>query len=435
MQATVDTRRPTPVPTMSRPLEHAPDFPHVELEADLPEGRLLLDTDWRATSSFTVAISEGRLDKETADDSQTMESPSGEYVASYEGSSSYHFTRPAGSVTVRDRDGAAVATIPERVRILGWSPAGSKLAYSIVNNPGIGILDVSADETRYTAIEDFNWAWWSPDNAYLLLDGEESVLDVRTGELRRLTGYPGNHGIPDFSPNGRFLPFIASAPPGAPWEPGIYDMATGQSCSVAPNDRYAMKMSSQGGPGLTWSPDSTLVAVTDESGSALGASYTRVDVADPLTCSVQTIARGVVGFEWTGDGRRLVLSVLRDIKDWYTDAGKADLYTWSSEDGLQALGVAGAWPTWTPGGHAIVAIDGEMLRVVDARTSTFGELPLGRQVRSWAFSPSGRYLALTIQGESATRISIIELGAMQEITLADIPTGYSDHVYIAEWLP
>jgi hypothetical protein len=409
-----------------------------------PEGRILVST--QSNGLYSIASGGARaIDSEFG----YSISPDGRYVGVYLKSlAALPGGRARGSpISFEDENGDVIRQVDDMVFMAdgeaGWSPDGDTVVLARPTGEGRDLLDLGSGLTRHILEANSGILDWSGDGRTILfatsVGAEQTygLLNLDTGLSQEIDPALGLGREMSLSPDGRFVSFMTGGAPSAPWRPAIYDSATGAHCLVDPPTRYVMKMGGSGGPRVTWAPDSRHVAITDGSGYARCASYTRLDVVEPISCAAQTLSEAVVGYAWNPTEESLALSVLKDTADWYAfHAGKADLNLWSASAGVRSLNIDAAWPRWTLDGSRILAFDGGTLRVVSSGSHDAVAIDLPLYTRIEAESPSGRYLLLSnTAGAHIESLYVADLETRRVELCAEATVGTGAYVEVEAWSP
>jgi hypothetical protein len=432
------TPGPSPIPTPS------PGPLTATFENDLPEGRLLFERG-KTGAFYSIAGNSLVQLSQDRDDARTFSSNATYFVTRDSLAAS-----PPAKLSVYDSIGEEVASIPERVYKFAFSPDETALAVQALDK--FGLLDVKSNQVRWFQIEGANSLLWSPNSGALLvqtlrpsgavyISGPKEVVDRNTGEMQEVTGDTATMQAAAFSPNGRYLAFATGAWVGehqSPWQTSVFDRQTSSTCVMVPPSPYVIKFGG-GSPIPHWDHDSQRYVVTDASGSALGGSYTRVDMADVSTCSVQTVATQVVGFNWSPNAERLVLSILPGKGAMFADIGTADVYLWTPDAGLQPLNVKGSNPLWSPDGSKIFIMDGitggifRILRVADMSET---DLTVEQSVHGLIWSPSGKYFLTTQPRNDGLDVYLFAVKAGVIVRQAEITDPVANSYFsILGWMP
>ncbi|RSN09271.1 amidohydrolase [Nonomuraea sp. WAC 01424] len=157
-----------------------------------------------------------------------------------------------------------------------FSPDGRRLAFVTDRTGTLNVwvrdLATGADRqvTRLTDSAALS-VRWSPDGkeiAYLDQDGALWVVDVATGDLRKIFDATFEPGRPTWSPDGRTLALAAVVPYSRRYREGLskillVDRATGAGTYVDPAPHRSLQTRGDDGP--VWSPDGTMLAFAMES--------------------------------------------------------------------------------------------------------------------------------------------------------------------------
>ncbi|MGH9379854.1 MAG: S9 family peptidase [Thermoanaerobaculia bacterium] len=290
-------------------------------------------------------------------------------------------------------DGAAGGKAASR-RV--WSPDGRRLAYVWDEGDGsaIRVLDVASGETRSVfALGDLGWAsrdadptqisgsgyQWAPDGASLLaqLGTDLHLIDVATGEARRLTDTGERESGPRFSPNGKRISFVRD------FDLHLLDLATGEERALTgdgdgdrirngiPDWVYWEEIWGREADGYWWSPEGDAIAYYRFDDSAVGR-YALTDLVAPypevtwqryptagtdnptVRVGVLRPADGATTWLDTGSGPDVYLARV----DWAADGSavyvqrlnreqtRLELLRCDTADGDCATLLTEEWPTW-----------------------------------------------------------------------------------------
>ncbi len=194
-----------------------------------------------------------------------------------------------------------------------WSPDGRYLSYTTdrTGNPDLWIRDLrTGQDCQLTALPYAALAGsWSPDGTRIAFqdqDGATYVVDVATGEVRRVLGPLFAPGRPTWSPDGNVLAFAALKPYSRRYREGTsqiltLDLRTGVVSYVEPAPHKSI--STRGYDGPVWSPDGTRMAFV--MGSVLWVLP--VDPAGRPTGAPRQVTDEVTDApSWSGDSRQLL---------------------------------------------------------------------------------------------------------------------------------
>lgn len=293
-----------------------------------------------------------------------------------------------------------------------WMADGSALLYtSYADLPGLYAVPAAGGTPRRLSPADR--AEWgqdiSPDGRTVVHNRRQAGLSeiwltpIRGGDSRPLV--TGSHnGSPFWSPDGSMIAYWSRRGPlGSVW---IMDVATGEERQVSPSgidtgvagwlpdgSRFVLWTSQEPGPGarflavpptggeatpiletsvepedLTWSPDGSMVAVTQVVDGDPGL-YLFPSGGGPATLltSGQQVYRGGRVAAWSSDGRRIAYAVTS------TDGGREDIYVvnvdGSERRRLTRSPVEERHPRWSPDDSEIYFMSGRFgLSAVDVAT-------------------------------------------------------------------
>jgi Tol biopolymer transport system component len=254
-------------------------------------------------------------------------------------------------ISLLDPGRGEVRTLTADVRdvtSLAWSPDGTRIAFVLGQDLGIGIVDANTAQSRiltkgwFPPETGFSRPAWSPDAARIAFaaggvpsgiacEGLEClafvqahiyVMDVDGGNPIRLTGDDVLSADPAWSPDGKRIAFVAVPPP----EPGSPEPQGRPQIYVMDADGGSVRRLTSfhlGPRDLAWSPDGASLA--------FGTVSSDIFVMDATGASPRQIVASLVApdgsFEngepaWSPDGRRLLFT--RSAEDgnavWVVDA-------------------------------------------------------------------------------------------------------------------
>ena len=239
---------------------------------------------------------------------------------------------PAGAsqlVTSRpDGTGHREVRVDTGMFFLGWDPTSSRVAYlgSYEGGIGMGIAEPGATggpSARTLGVGQPFYVSWSPDGDGLLVHvGSETLgqIDLE-GNLTPVGDAPGAFHAPVWLSDGRL----------------VYAVAEGkrQSLVVRRGDRTSELVRFRGAIEFVVSPDAEHVAYRVDADDRLG-SVRVVDVRSGRSERVSDLP--VTAFQWSPDGRRLLLMTLEE-------SGDPTSHRWQVWDGGRARTVG---PTFLP---------------------------------------------------------------------------------------
>ncbi len=214
---------------------------------------------------------------------------------------------------------------------LSWSPDGATLAYTTAVDPD-NPDEMPRDKDAPPPVRVVRRIDYKQDNRGFLNDVRQQVfrVDVASGERRRLTGEPGDHSFPQWSPDGRRIATKVSRRNGMESRLALVDIATGAIQWVG----------SEGGVVGTWSwsPDGASILFDGDTRNTAQTDYFRHDLATGETARLteDLACLPVSGFPtisppdqpvWLDDRRALVHAMR---------AGASGLYVVDSQSGKVA---------------------------------------------------------------------------------------------------
>jgi Tol biopolymer transport system component len=247
-----------------------------------------------------------------------------------------------------------------------WSPDGQRIAYS--SDKGGGFLNIWVRDLRNNQERQLTrlntsamGAAWSPDGsriAFLDVDGlwrraAVSVVDVATGEVRRIRASAFGPGTPTWSADGRFVAVASLVPYSSRFREGsnqilmiptVTDAGTARNIEILPG----RSIDSRVGGGPAWSPDGSRMALISE------GLLTIVPVSRDGTPSgpARTIGTELAHSPtWTADSRRVLYQSMDKLR-------MVDVDDASARDLPLDLTYTPAIPTGRKVVHAGLLVDG-----------------------------------------------------------------------------
>lgn len=275
--------------------------------------------------------------------------------------------------------------------------------------------------------------------------GSVSMWNAETGACLRVTGAPCE--CLAFSPDGALLAAGGQ----------IHDVLTGAvRVSLQPREHVAA---------LAWRPGGGEIAACSQRG--------HVRIYDAGTFVERALLRhdgdgSPMGLGWAGDGRRIAVSLRRNVHVWDADTGEevhrieaprhleaiatspngrliagsgedATIHLWEIETGrlVQSYRVPNAWlrgMAWSPDGARLAIAANDKAVLVDAAS---GEVihrltAQHEQLRSVAFSPDGAVLAAGLSSGHKGRIPLWSTSAGETIRVLEGHAGGGDDVAFSD---
>jgi Tol biopolymer transport system component len=168
---------------------------------------------------------------------------------------------------------------------LAWAPDSARLAWEGFHDGQTGIFVSALDGSAPTFVVEGSQPAWSPDGQELLytavyeddgnFDRDISVVNVASGEARRLMTREGPESSPQWSPDGAHLLFVADT------EDAISGGVSRQDLYLADADGGNARLVSEVFTfhPMRWSPDGTSVLFDSVGGTVCQAA---VDGGDPV---------------------------------------------------------------------------------------------------------------------------------------------------------
>ena len=165
------------------------------------------------------------------------------YVASRGGQEDLYLADADGTHEVQLTNDAEVDRYPV------WSPDGRHVAFARKAETGWDVFkmspDPSATPVRLTQLGEYvGHLDWSPDGSQIafdrLYDGqtEIAVLDLESGEIRRLTERAGNDMVPAWSPDGAQIAFAGEPEGSGNWDLWTVDVSTLEISRLTTEEGY-----------------------------------------------------------------------------------------------------------------------------------------------------------------------------------------------------
>ena len=231
----------------------SPDGTHIAFAAQVGT----LDEDQRLTEIYVMradGTGRRRLTTNQALDGSPSWSPDGERIAFIRVTEPESASARSG-IVVMDADGEnemqlTHAALPSVDGSPAWSPDGTEIAFTRAartagsDDPRAGIYVVSPDGGQPRKLTDDGIGPdWSPDGTRIAFtsyrdrlgqtcfhecgtSGEIYVVEVKSGEVERLTKSEANDGSPAWSPDGRFIAFASDRSNPEAHENEIYVMTS-----------------------------------------------------------------------------------------------------------------------------------------------------------------------------------------------------------------
>ena len=271
-------------------------------------------------------------------------SPDGQWIA-------YLSTGGEGTeIWVVSSDGKETRTITRdgmpKDGMVCWSPDGTQIAFGMVEGDhNVWVVDLSTgEERRLTSDPAKDWLpAWSPDGLSIAFasdragSGDIYVFDRASGALRRVVDWPSDEMSPYWSPDGRWIAFTSWAE--GNWDVWVVPASGGQAVRITrtPESEFVPR----------WSPDGRWIACNRVSERELHL----VSIPDG---ALRRIAfprdiLGLWGLAWSPDGAYMAFAGMRS-------ADRRDvLGTIHLSDGTvaQLATMSAYYLSWSPDGSEI----------------------------------------------------------------------------------
>ncbi len=321
-------------------------------------------------------------------------------------------------------------TSDDSIPYLDWSPDGKQIAFLTIRSGKGAMRMISKDGGKATVIEEGSSAYWHwrADSTALMThlsgspatsaDAHMSIADAKGANPKKITSLPGNFKAPQFSPNSKYLLFVART--GGDDDLVISDATGKPLCSLAVLEA---------GASFAWSPDGQRIAWI--SSSLTLQNPAPLSIFDLTTGATTQAHDEAIAFFWSPDSRHIaVYSVVTDgVPTEFNAAGKVDEQaSIAAQAGSQMLrieivdaAVGGAKPIE-------VADTAPTSAVIDVM-GFFDQY--SRAVTPW--SPDGKQLVYTTVSHQQSRMDLVVAtlsSAADKVALSRLTDGV-----LAFWSP
>jgi Tol biopolymer transport system component/imidazolonepropionase-like amidohydrolase len=252
-----------------------------------------------------------------------------------------------------------------------WSPDGRTLAY-VSDRRGVGTLDLylrdmaTGQERRLTeTVESLSMPVFSPDGSKIALTmlvsddwhaNTPHVLDLKTGELRKIHDWLFKPSVASWLPDGRTVAYVSLAPRSQRFRHGLNEILLvpadgGPSRFVTPTPGRTLGIRARSG--AMWSPDGRTVAFVQE-----GVLWTvPVGPGGAFTAAPRRMTSEIADEpSWTADSKSIVFLSVDRLKRLYLDDAHVEDIPLTLE-----------WRNAVPQGRTVVQVG----RLFDGRTLAY----------------------------------------------------------------
>lgn len=241
------------------------------------------------------------------------------------------------------------------------------------------------------------------------------ILDLASGQTRRITDTPVYEGAPSWSPDGQWLAY----------ETDNSDNLDIFLISLANLGDAPVQLTDDPGPDFapSWSPEGRTIAFVS---SRSGDDEIWLAALDRIDDRFQNLSQSANSAEsdpaWSPDGRYLA---------WGVDAsGSRSIVVWDSQDSSGAIAPLGPGeePAWKPDGSAILAL----VSSPNQEAITGYQFPGGTQILSYTTLPTGLHGFLWLAGSTA---DLLRASYGNEQSVAGLPTLWSPQLTVSPVSP
>ncbi|MDE0186181.1 MAG: DPP IV N-terminal domain-containing protein [Candidatus Poribacteria bacterium] len=296
-----------------------------------------------------------------------------------------------------------------------WSPDGSRIAYASDADGDFDIYIMDENGQNATNLTDDsplheNSPHWSPVSEKIVFvsypDGwvaeDVNLLDVRTGDRRRLTSSINPVAYPRWSPNGSQIAYFSTKP----FEPPL---STSEIWRAKADGTDAEPLVTDGGGNRSprYSPDGKWIAF--ESYRDFNTDIYALNLESREVIRLTTHLGDDSYPSWSPDGERFAFVSSRD--------GNPDIFTMTVNGqqitNLTKNGLSEYHPTWSPDGEKIaftrwMGDDSSRIYIIDSNGENEVELaalPANNDFPAW--SPLGNKIAFVNRPERGERKSLV----------------------------